>query len=430
MDQITLTSRIAETNFVHTSGKVVRKRYPPHFRYAAVSYHWSNVPKWALETPTYTANVGAFYRTHLDELLKWVNRTLGKFGIQHVWIDAICIDQSDDASKAEQLGEITYLFHDAYCVVAAPWLAHEIGTMSLVDMYYRYTRRCWVVAELSSATSVYYTSWDGERVFSSRNDPQNEGFCPPGIEPKDMTESETGLHFEMSNRIVLLRRNRAFGQFHVDEIVKIALELEATKEKDKLYALMPIAGQRVPRIATQLDLQSCIRHFMSTMSSIDRLRLAMGVSRFRDHSISTSRAWPSGKCPSWSFGNGSNYWSPWADNEYLERGLGSVQLRNNDSLVFTGQYHRCRIHQGVKTPSSQYFACQYSPVLPGSPTTLFYHPQLDREVQHVHLCQFGLDRLRRVVGIIVEDNSQEKIGIFMMATSEPRGWESGELPVR
>ena len=155
---------------------------------------------------------------------------MGKKGIHHVWIDAICIDQQNESAKVQQLPEITWLFNRAEYVIAAPWLAHRLGTISTVQMYHEYMQRCWVIAEISSAQSVYYTSWNGRNIDSSRNDPKDEGFCPPGEDPRTMEDYEKEWHLDMSNRVVMLREARTFGQFHVDEVVKIALELEATKE--------------------------------------------------------------------------------------------------------------------------------------------------------------------------------------------------------
>ncbi|KAK9233801.1 hypothetical protein V1525DRAFT_123478 [Lipomyces kononenkoae] len=427
--RIEFLSQVKVTIFVHTSGEPIVSGYPPPFQFTAISYHWARVSApWRMQTPRHTATVGAFYHDHFMKLLKWVEENLGKEGIHHVWIDAICIDQSNEAEKAEQLGEITYLFHDAKCVVLAPWLAHRHG-IGPVQLYHNYAQRCWVIAEIASARCIYYTYLNGSYVNSSRNNPAAEGFCPPGADPGQMTPTETMQHRRMSDRVVILRRNRNFGEFHVDEIVKIALALEATKEQDKLYALMPIAGKRVPRLRRQFDLQSCIRYFMQNLEPIDRLRLAIGVSRFRNHASVRSHAWrshawPSGSSPSWSFGEGSDYLEPWAVDEYMEYNLdASLRLsEDNYSLVFHGRWHKCSVFRGQRTPNSQYYYGLYTiqpdTIQPSVNKYLYYYPQLDKCRHEVILCGFGLDHRRRLVGIILEQGLNEKIGTFMMGPSE------------
>lgn len=417
---LTLPITMKRTNFVHTNGSVIEASYPPEFQFVAISYHWQQIPEsawWAIETPTYKALVGAFYQDHFKQLLAWVEKTMGRNRIHHVWIDAICIDQRNEFALAQQLPEITWLFNQASYVIAAPWLAHGPGA-PLVQLYHEYMQRCWVVAEISSAKRVYYTGWNGRNVDHSLNDPDKEGFCPPGANPVNMTREEKGWHLDMSDRVVLLRGARFFGRFHVDEVVKMALELEATKEKDKLYALMPAAGLRVSRSRVQMDLQGCIRSLMQDLEKpIDRLRLAMAVSRFRGHATTNPIAWPSGRCPSWSFGNGSDYRSPWANDEYLAQSLGtSVTLNEDDSLRFRGRFHTCQLVAGPQTSNSSFYAAKYHPVPTGAPDTVFYHPQLDRDVMDVCLCIFGLDARQRATGIILKQSV--KIGVFMIHASD------------
>ena len=418
-----------KTVFVRTDGVAKEYKYPPPFKFAAVSYHWQRLQakdKWNLPTGRYEANIGAFYQDHFKQLLEWVKKVMGKEGIHHVWIDAICIDQQNESAKALQVPEITWLFNRAECVIAAPWLAHRVGTIGTVQMYDEYVQRCWVIAEISSAKSVYYTNWDGRNMNYSRNDPKKEGFCPPGADPNTMKDDEKKMHLSMSNRVVMLRGERTFGQFHVDEVVKIALELKATKEKDKLYALMPTADMRIRRKTVQMDLQECVGDLMHELKGpVNRLRLAMGVSRFRGYAAA--------KSGSWSFGAGSDYLEPWARSEYLKNPLdASVTLNDDDSLTFSGRYHKCQMSQGAKTTNSDYHATRYTPVPEGCPNTVFYHPKLDPGLHKVFLCRFGLDQRRRVVGVIVEEVSQLKIGLFFMQMGDAKSehWTGGTVDIK
>lgn len=426
-----------ETTFVKTDGSAFKCRYPPPFKFAAISYHWQKLRDsdwWDVPVNNksgkveYQASVGAFYQDHFSQLLKWVEKELGnKYGIHHVWIDAICIDQKNEAAKVQQLPGITWLFNQAECIVAAPWLAHKRGSIGVVQMYDIYMQRCWVIAEISAGKSVFYTHWDGRNMYAAQNDPKAEGFCPPGSDPKKMDQTEKDMHLNMSNRVVMLRGQKNFGSFHVDEVVKIALELDATKEKDKLYALMPTAGKTVRRTNQQMGLQDCIMHFMDSMKEpIDRLRLAMGVSRFPGHLQA--------RAPSWSFGQGAKYNPPWARNEYLENPLdASVKINNDSSLTFTGKYYECQLSKGAKTSNSLYYAGECNPVLPDcSRNLVFYHPQLDREKQNVILCRFGLDQPRRVLGIVVDKKSQTKIGIFFVeaGASKCESWTKGSVIIK
>lgn len=435
----TLEPKLKETVFIQTEdGEAVVRTYPWKFRFAAISYHWApDLPEWELETPQHTAIVGAFYRKHFKRLLKWVEEKFGHKGIHHVWIDAISINQRNETIKAKQLPEITFLFHSAAFVIAAPWLAYKTGEISEVQMYHNYMQRCWVIAEITSGKRVCYTTWDGKKMHYDFNstEPDSEGFCPPGTEEDDMSDEQKEKKLDMSNRVVILRENRKFGSLHIDEVIKIALDLKATEEKDKLYALMPTAGLRVPRLhGEQMDLQSCVLHFMRELGTIDRLRLVMGVSRFRKQARISSSSGGSAVPPSWSFGEGAEYWTPWANNEYLANRLNaSVALNEGSqhSITFRGSLHQCKLTRGPESLNSEYYGGIYSPRMKGDPEYIFYYPQLDRNENDVTLCRFGLDFRNRAVGVIVETGSHEKIGTFMMEADlrHLEQWRNGQFVI-
>ena len=405
-----------EITFVCTDGTAVISPYPPIQPYVAISYRWGYVPSWQFPTLKYTATVSAFYREHFNRLLSWIKRQLG---ITYVWIDAICINQNNAEDKAKQLGEITRLFHRAEYVIAAPWLAYSLDA-NVIKVFGEWARRCWVAAEISSAKSIYYTNWADQRMCFSRNDPEQEGFCPPGADPGKMSRDEQEEHRKMSDQVVLLRTVQSFGKFYLDQIAKIALELDATNESDKLYALMPIAGHIVPPKSVQMTLQQCILLFMEKLEPIDRMRLVMGVSRFKQHHRNMS----------WSFGTGSEYCPPWDKTSFLDNICkASVTLNQDQSLTINARYHVCKLIKGNRTTNSSYYASSYDPTIVGDPSVLFYHPQIDRPNYRVILITCGLDKHNRTVGIMIDHESREKIGIFMLQTNYT-SWPKGPIIVR
>ena len=406
--------------FVQTNGTgTVTLPYPsPSTKnYAAISYRWGQgLPSWQLQTRDYLATVSAFYNQHFNLLLTWINTTLK---IPYVWIDAICIDQSSAEDKARQLGEITRLFHNAKAVVAAPWLAHCCHD-DITQIYGGWTSRCWVAAEIHSAEVIHYTSWNWDeecmRWSTSQND--REGFCPPGADPDMMNDEEKAEHRRMSDLVVILRKGRHYGQFHIDEIAKIAVELDAEVEGDKLYALLPTTGAEVPRCDVQMDLEVFVGRLMQTIGQIDRMRLVMGVSRFRDPTYANM---------SWAFGKGAEYRAPWATDEYLnETGGASVELNEDWSLTIDAQYHTFELERGDLTTNSEYYWVDGNDCIGD---VLFYHPRIDEESVEVVLISCGLDFRERVVGIMVDCESKEKIGIFMLQRQRV-GWGKGPNIVR
>jgi len=428
-----------KTNFIHANGTVVQTSYPPNFDFAAISYRWLRLPEedwWEIETPTYKAQVAAFPIDCFNKLLEWVNLNLVEEGIQHIWIDAICLNQENKSMLAQQLPEMTYLFNRARYVVAAPWLAHRCGT-SLTQLYHDWTKRCWVIAEISAAKRIYYTGLKNGEVIGIRNELGKEGFCPPAETPT--TKQEKQMHTCMSNLVVLVRGNRSFGSFHLDELVKIALQLEATHEEDKLYALMPAANleeierRRIRKdfqhLEVQMDLQGYVKSLMNCLSETNRLRLAMGVSRFKDHKATSSTAWSPGKCPSWSFGNGSEYLPAWANDEYLADSLdNSVKLNENNYLEFYGKFHKCQLTllDIPRDKIDSYYYAEYS-VSRERSVRVAYHPQLD--ATKVCLCMFGRDIRGRALGIIL-DQRKVKIGVFMMENEDWETWSLGSRIIK
>jgi len=405
-----------EIVLVQTDTKeAVTSSYPPTAKYVAISYRWGSVPSWELKTPNYTATVSAFYQQHFNILLAWVYHTLN---IPYVWIDAICINQASRSDKARQLGSITRLFHDATAVIAAPWLSQPRDA-DMIRVFGDWTRRCWVAAEIHSAQVIYYTAWNWSEgwMWGDHSRPEHEGFCPPGADPATMSEDEGAEHVRMSNTVVMLRKGRPFGGFHVDEVAKIAVELVAKEDSDKLYALMPMTGVQVPRQEVQMTLGQFIVHLMESLGQVDQMRLVMGVSRFRGYGTNMS----------WAFGPGAEYRAPWANNEYLEEtGGASVVLNDGRSLTINARYHLCELKQGDQTAKSEFYRGSCDPPVGGD---LFYHPQTDRPRQGVVLISCGLDCRKRVVGITVDCESREKIGVFMLETDHV-GWDRGPNIVR
>jgi hypothetical protein len=93
--------------------------------YSALSYVWGQEP--ALHPITIDYNVKVWIRPNLFHALQRIRaRNTGKF---RVWVDSLCINQSDDVERNEQVGRMSQIYSKAGGVFV--WLGEEDATSKI-----------------------------------------------------------------------------------------------------------------------------------------------------------------------------------------------------------------------------------------------------------------------------------------------------------
>lgn len=86
-------------------------------QYDALSYVWGTQENWRnVMVNDKTCSVG----WNLFEALQYLRRTDKD---THLWVDALCINQSDDSERGHQVAQMSKIYSGAYCVRA--WLGHK-----------------------------------------------------------------------------------------------------------------------------------------------------------------------------------------------------------------------------------------------------------------------------------------------------------------
>jgi hypothetical protein len=105
------------------------------FPYTAISYNWDppETPKWAIQVDRHRCKV----YTNVVSILKSMRST---YRFQYVWIDSVCIDQSNNAEKSAQVRIMRQIYENASYVVG--WLggADYSGSNYLATMVKMFIR--------------------------------------------------------------------------------------------------------------------------------------------------------------------------------------------------------------------------------------------------------------------------------------------------
>lgn len=127
----TISASLSIVDIPHLSGAVLHGEQI-RLQYTALSYTWDapafprTIALDGVECPI-TENLYAFFQRH---------RT--PFGSQHLWVDALCINQLDLDEKAKQVSQMLTIFEKAYSV--AVWLGEEGPNTKLAIDYLRWTK--------------------------------------------------------------------------------------------------------------------------------------------------------------------------------------------------------------------------------------------------------------------------------------------------
>ncbi|KAF7722561.1 hypothetical protein EC973_002951 [Apophysomyces ossiformis] len=87
--------------------------------YYAVSYRWGEHVQWRVQTPEYVAFVTSMSRGNLIELCE-----LCRDVVPYLWIDAICINQSDMVERKKAIKNMDDIYRLAKRIVAVPDLCY------------------------------------------------------------------------------------------------------------------------------------------------------------------------------------------------------------------------------------------------------------------------------------------------------------------
>ncbi|KAK0899812.1 hypothetical protein LTR91_025189 [Friedmanniomyces endolithicus] len=173
-----------------------------------------------------------------------------------IWVDQICINQSDYDERAHQVSIMKHIFSKAKVVV---WLGEEDDRSRKLCEF----TRVWVIPEvaLASYTEVAIgndlISWDNlVRLIKDTQLPQNGGF-----------DKQTALLGNPRQRIAILSQMAASqreGLLHTDitQLLILAKSSDATDHRDKIYAFFGL---------TLLSLRPDYRELPDYKRSIERL---------------------------------------------------------------------------------------------------------------------------------------------------------------
>jgi hypothetical protein len=105
------TTDLEEVRFIDVESRQVVKYPGPDCEYVALSYVWGDVTQGVYK---------------LGDILHALPRTLEdaisftkKLGKRHIWVDSLCIDQSDAQDKANQIDRMWSIYRGAYITVIA-----------------------------------------------------------------------------------------------------------------------------------------------------------------------------------------------------------------------------------------------------------------------------------------------------------------------
>jgi len=105
------TKDLEEVRFIDVESRHVVEYPGPHCEYVALSYVWGDVTQGNYKLGD---TVKKLPRT-LEDTLAFTK----KLGKRYIWIDSVCIDQSDDRDKANQIDRMWSIYRGAYVTIIA-----------------------------------------------------------------------------------------------------------------------------------------------------------------------------------------------------------------------------------------------------------------------------------------------------------------------
>ncbi|KAF7727326.1 hypothetical protein EC973_007635 [Apophysomyces ossiformis] len=87
--------------------------------YYAISYRWGHHPEWRAQTPNYVASITSISQANLIKLCRYYRDR-----IRYMWIDVICINQSDRAHRKMAIKNMSNIYGRAKRIIGVPDLRY------------------------------------------------------------------------------------------------------------------------------------------------------------------------------------------------------------------------------------------------------------------------------------------------------------------
>ena len=82
-------------------------------RYSALSYVWGRLQEATEERPKMSETQSSSLSPHLPQVIEDAITVTQKLGLQYLWVDRLCIDQSDEAEKHNQISRMDSIYNGA-----------------------------------------------------------------------------------------------------------------------------------------------------------------------------------------------------------------------------------------------------------------------------------------------------------------------------
>ncbi|KAF5544650.1 heterokaryon incompatibility het-6 [Fusarium mexicanum] len=219
-------------------------------KYHALSYEWEDESN---NDPFITiSDRQVQIRMNLFEALKNIRKSTEDL---QLWVDAICINQSNVQEKSQQVAMMGEIFTEAVGVIS--WLgpARDDSNLAMYLMrfgitpepdsrelkallslcYRRYWRRVWIIQELYLAKS--YVVWCGHKSISdSKFETSLANLNGYNMFSDEFSQSPANQH-----SMARLFRSTEINNLHRWISVCIRADFQCTKEQDIIYALLDIS---------------------------------------------------------------------------------------------------------------------------------------------------------------------------------------------
>ncbi|ORZ07445.1 hypothetical protein BCR42DRAFT_472306 [Absidia repens] len=103
-----------------------------NLEYVALSYRWGELQEMMIDTQVgYTASITSFNLYDFYELCEMMTKESDLRSINYVWVDAICVNQTDYERRKTTIYQMTNIYKQAAYIVAVPDLhAEHLSTMT------------------------------------------------------------------------------------------------------------------------------------------------------------------------------------------------------------------------------------------------------------------------------------------------------------
>ena len=105
------TQELADIKFIDVSTREIVPRPQGSFDYLSLSYVWGGVTQQSYQLRSKMAILPQTIEDAID--------LVQKLGKRYLWVDSLCIDQSDDKDRERQIKQMHNIYSGAYVTIIA-----------------------------------------------------------------------------------------------------------------------------------------------------------------------------------------------------------------------------------------------------------------------------------------------------------------------